>query len=100
MVAVRSGDGGGLATHPGAVQLLRDEGAYGVHRPLVQGRVPDDAAGTDVLRLELKLGLDEYQGIPSFLQQGEGGGQDFFREMKETSETIRSTCSPMSSGVM
>lgn len=100
MVAVRSCDGGRLAAHPAAVQFLRDKGAYGIHCALVQGRVPDDAAGAYVSRLEFKLGLDEHQGVTPFLQQGESRGQDFFREMKETSETIRSTCSPMSSGVM
>ena len=79
MVAVRSRDRGGFAPHPGTVQLLRDESAYGVHCPLVQSRIPDDAAGAYVFRLKFKLGLDEHQGVSSFFQQGKGGWQDFFQ---------------------
>lgn len=100
MVAVRSRDGGGFAPHPGTVQLLRDESAYGVHRPLVQSRIPDDAAGAYVFRLKFKLGLDEHQGVSFFFQQGKGGWQDFFQRDEGDVGTIRSTCSPISSGVM
>lgn len=82
MVAVRSRDRRGFAPHPGTVQLLRDESAYGVHRPPVQSRVPDDAAGAYVFRLEFKLGFDEHQGIPPLFKQRKGGGQDFFQRDK------------------
>lgn len=77
MVAVRSRDGGGFAPHPGTVQLLRDESAYGVHRPLVQSRIPDDAAGAYVFRLKFKLGLDEHQGVSFFFSRGKAAGRIF-----------------------
>ena len=80
MVAVRSRDGGGFAPHPGTVQLLRDESAYGVHRPLVQSRIPDDAAGAYVFRLKFKLGLDEHQGVSFFFSAGERRLAGFFSE--------------------
>lgn len=77
MVAVSSRDRGRFAPHPGTVQFVRDESAYGVHRPPVQSRVPDDAAGAYIFRLEFKLGLDEHQGIPPFLSRGKAAGRIF-----------------------
>lgn len=76
-VAVRSRDRGIDASHPLPPEFLDDEAADRFDRTAVQGGIAHDASRPDVAGLKFELRLDEHERVPSLLQDGKGGGQNF-----------------------